>query len=140
MASIDFSKRLAAKPDLDRTQGDSAKHSSSYHRLVPPSCRTEATLTSSQCCNCSAYRELPQYTRGTDKSLARPGRKQARKHVRDASNFNDIEMRAVIKFFFFFNFILILFFFFILFPARQGAKGNSCHSDRNISLFPSLSG
>jgi len=38
--------------------------------------------------------------RGADKSLARPGRKQARKHVRDARDFNDIETRAVIKFFF----------------------------------------
>ena len=38
--------------------------------------------------------------RGADKSLARPGRKQARKHVRDASNFNKIDKRAVIKFLF----------------------------------------
>jgi len=37
---------------------------------------------------------------GADKSLARPGRKQARKHVRDASDFNNIETRAVINFFF----------------------------------------
>ena len=59
---------------------------------------------------------------GADKSLARPGRKQARKHVRDARDFNKIEMRAVIKF---------------ILPARQGAKENSRHSDRNISLFPS---
>ena len=35
-----------------------------------------------------------------DKSLARTGRKQARKHVRDARDFNNIETRAVIKFFF----------------------------------------
>jgi len=35
-----------------------------------------------------------------DKSLARPRRKQARKHVRDARDFNNIEMRAVIKFLF----------------------------------------
>ena len=35
-----------------------------------------------------------------DKSLARPGRKQARKHVRDAHDFNNIETRAVSKFFF----------------------------------------
>ena len=35
---------------------------------------------------------------GADKSLARPGRKQARKHVRDARVFNNIETRAVIKF------------------------------------------
>jgi len=37
---------------------------------------------------------------GADKSLALPGRKQARKHVRDAHDFNNIETRAVIKFFF----------------------------------------
>ena len=64
--------------------------------------------------------------RGADKSLARPGRKQARKHVSDARDFNNIETRAVIKIFFF--------------PATQGAEGNSRHSDRNISLFPSWSG
>ena len=39
--------------------------------------------------------------RGADKSLARSGRKQARKHVRDARDFNNIETRAVTKFFFF---------------------------------------
>jgi len=38
--------------------------------------------------------------RGADKSLAGPGRKQARKHVRDARDFNKIEKRAVIKFLF----------------------------------------
>ena len=38
--------------------------------------------------------------RGAVKSLARLGRKQARKHVRDARDFNTIETRAVIKFFF----------------------------------------
>jgi len=59
--------------------------------------------------------------RCADKSLARPGRKQTRKHVRDARDYNNIETRAVIKFSFF--------------PARQGAEGNSRHSDRNISLF-----
>jgi hypothetical protein len=37
---------------------------------------------------------------GADKSLARPGRKQARKYVRDARNFNNIETRVVIKVFF----------------------------------------
>ena len=59
--------------------------------------------------------------RGADKSLARPGRTQARKHVRDARGFNNIETRAIIKYFL----------------SRQGAEGNSRHSDRNISLFPS---
>ena len=38
--------------------------------------------------------------RGADKSSARPGRKQARKHVRDPRDFNNIETRAVIKFLF----------------------------------------
>jgi hypothetical protein len=37
---------------------------------------------------------------GADKSLARPRRKQARKHIRDARDFNNIETRAVIKLFF----------------------------------------
>ena len=50
--------------------------------------------------------------RGADKSLARPGRKHARKHVRGARDFNNIVARAV-KFFP---------------PARQGAEGNSRHS------------
>ena len=39
--------------------------------------------------------------RGADKFLARPGMKQARKHVRDARDFNKIETRAIIKFIFF---------------------------------------
>jgi len=38
--------------------------------------------------------------RGADKSLARSERKQARKHVREARDFNNTETRAVIKFFF----------------------------------------
>ena len=41
---------------------------------------------------------LSVFYRSADKSLARPGRKQARKHVRDARDFNNIETRAVIKF------------------------------------------
>jgi len=36
---------------------------------------------------------------GADKSLARPERKQARKHVSVAHDFNNIEPRAVINFF-----------------------------------------
>jgi len=63
--------------------------------------------------------------RGADKSLARPERKQARKHVRDARDFKNIELRAVIRSFF---------------PARHGDEGNSRYSDRNISLVPSWSG
>jgi len=37
---------------------------------------------------------------GADKSLARPGRKQTRRHVRIARDFSNIETRAIIKFFF----------------------------------------
>ena len=61
--------------------------------------------------------------RGADKSLARPGRKEARKQVRDARDFNNIETRAVFKFFS---------------PARQGAEGNSHNFDRNIRLGEGL--
>jgi len=39
--------------------------------------------------------------RGANKSLARTGRKQALKHVRDMRGFNNIGTRAVIKLFFF---------------------------------------
>jgi len=38
--------------------------------------------------------------RGADRSLARPGRKQARNHVRDERDFNNIEKRDAIKFVF----------------------------------------
>jgi len=69
--------------------------------------------------------KLAFLTRGADKYLAQTERKQARKHVRDARDFNNIETRAVINFFF---------------PARQGAEVNSRNSDRNIILFPSWSG
>jgi len=64
---------------------------------------------------------------GADKSLVQPGRKQARNHVTDARDFNNIETRAVIK-------------SLPPPPARQGAEGNSLHSDRNMGLFPSWTG
>ena len=64
---------------------------------------------------------LPLFTpvfiyRGADKSLARP----ARKHLRDARDFNNIETQAVIKF--------------PPPPASQVAERNSRHSDRNINF------
>jgi len=62
--------------------------------------------------------------RSADKSLTRPGRKQAQTLARDMNDFN-IETRVVIKYFF---------------PTRQGAEGNSHNSGRNVSLFPSWSG
>jgi len=46
------------------------------------------------------FRQVNLFYRGADKFLARPGRKQARKHVSDAQDFNKIETRAVITFFF----------------------------------------
>ena len=45
------------------------------------------------------FHNLTSRYRGADKSLARSGRKQARKHVRDARDFNNIETRAVNFFF-----------------------------------------
>ena len=72
----------------------------------------------------SMDRTIDDY-RGADKFLARSGRKQARKQVRDTRDFKKIETRAVLK---------------CLFLARQGAEENSRHSDRNISFFPSWSG
>ena len=51
-----------------------------------------------------------QHNRGADKSLARPGRKQAGKHVSGARDFNNIETANFQVFFF---------------PARQDAEGNS---------------
>jgi len=53
--------------------------------------------------NKSAFKVLADISvqnRGVDESLARPGKKQARKHIRDARDLNNIETRAVIKFFF----------------------------------------
>jgi hypothetical protein len=50
----------------------------------------------------AVYKDNVDYlVRGADKSLARPGRTQARKHIRDARDFNNIETRAVIKDFLF---------------------------------------
>ena len=45
------------------------------------------------------YRQCLAKCWGADKSLARPGRKQARKHVRDARDFNNIGTRAITNFF-----------------------------------------
>ena len=61
---------------------------------------------------------------GADKSLARPRRKQARKHFRDARDFNNMEKRAVIKYF------------------LQDKAPKEIHAilTKNISLLPSCSG
>ena len=45
-------------------------------------------------------KRVPHKYRGADKSLARPGGKQARKHVRDTRDFNNIETRAALTFLF----------------------------------------
>jgi len=59
--------------------------------------------------------------RGADKSLARPGRKQARKHVKDARDFNNIETLAVVKA--------------PPPPFNQGAEGNFPIFIKNFGLF-----
>jgi len=64
---------------------------------------------------------LRQTYRGADKSLVRPGMKQPRKHVRDARDINNIETRAVIKFFFS--------------PARQGAEGINAIMTETLACF-----
>ena len=51
--------------------------------------------------SCTLNNDVITCTRDADKSLTRPGRKQARKHVKNGRNFNNIETRVVIKFFFF---------------------------------------
>ena len=58
--------------------------------------------------------------RGDVKSLARPGRKQARKHFRDRANSTTSRRELSSSVYF----------------ANQGAEGNSRHSDRNSNLFP----
>jgi len=63
--------------------------------------------------------------RRADKSLARPGRNQFRKHVRRLARFQQHRDASCHQ---------------VFLPARQVAEGNSRHSDRNISLFPSWSG
>ena len=67
----------------------------------------------------------PEICWGADKSLARPGKKQARNNAMGARDFKNIETRAVIKFFF---------------SARQDAEENSRHYFRNVTLFPFWSG
>ena len=56
-----------------------------------------------KCCTFTVFAWLkPSYTttnRGPDKSLARPGRKQPRKHARNARDFNNMETPIVIRFF-----------------------------------------
>jgi len=65
---------------------------------------SEATVKISLCLvhrTCSIVYHLGLFKcRGADKSLARPGRIQAWKHVWDTRDFNNIETRAVVKNFF----------------------------------------
>jgi len=64
------------------------------------SCQIQHNITSrKQCKLCVNHSISPIYS-GADKSLVRPRRKQARKHARDAHDFNKIETRAVKMFFF----------------------------------------
>ena len=63
--------------------------------------------------------------RGADKSLARPGRKQVQKHVKTRAISTTSRHELSPSF---------------LFPARQVAEGNSCHSDRKHKLVSFLDG
>ena len=63
--------------------------------------------------------------RGTDKSLARSGRKKISEACQESERFQQHREASCHQDFFL---------------ARQDAEGNSRHSDRNISLFPSWSG
>jgi len=72
-----------------------------FHRPYFTSIRHKCFHNLSLCFNYNCFTNSSILkNRGDDKSLARPGRKQARKHVRDARDFNNIETRAIIKFFF----------------------------------------
>jgi len=62
--------------------------------------------------------------RGADKSLARPGMRQALEACQGCARFQQNRDASCHQ---------------VSFPAK-GAEGNSRHSDRNISLFPSWSG
>jgi len=62
---------------------------------------------------------------GVDKSLARPGRKKSSEACQGRARFQQHRDAGCHQ---------------LLFPARQGAEGNSRHSDINVSLFPSWSG
>ena len=64
-----------------------------FYKLTPqPNRKAPVILTTSHMLG------LTQTYRGANKSLAPPGRKQARKHVRDARDFNNIGTRDVIRF------------------------------------------
>jgi len=65
------------------------------------------------------YTKFSFIYRGADESLARLGRKQARKHVRDARDFNNIETRAIINFF----------------CKVIAPKENQRHSDETLACF-----
>jgi len=77
-------------------------------KIKPRLCNMSTKCSTFPCC-LKAHNEFPLFFlicvsigehrlyQGTDKSLARPEGKQARKHVRDMHDFNNTEKRAVIK-------------------------------------------
>ena len=80
-----------------------AQWSGRISRTVTPCLETskpEGTICTTKFNIKNFYVLLRHSIRDADKSLARSGRKQARKHVRGARDFNNIEMRTVIKLFF----------------------------------------
>jgi len=79
-------------------------HTGMHRGVTKISLKMEAACPSTRCPNrenchlIASAKDRKRIHRGSDKSLARLGRKQARNPVRDELEFN-IEMRAVIKFF-----------------------------------------
>ena len=93
-----FTARYAPSPCTNHKRLDFKRlnaFTSFTYSLLSIACNVQHNIT----CQAKDVEYLRAY-RGADKSLARPGRKQSRKHVRDARHFNNIETRAVIKCFF----------------------------------------
>jgi len=80
-----------------RTSQGNVRRTSGYWVSVPKK-RKDLSNKKQKCFQVLA--DISVQNRGVDESLARPGKKQARKHIRDARDLNNIETRAVIKFFF----------------------------------------
>ena len=67
---------------------------------------------------------VPLY-QGADKSLARSGREKSSEAYQGRAQFQQNREASCHQ---------------VCFPTRQGAEGNSLHSDRDFSFFPCWSG
>ena len=94
----DVSDLLLNKRQRTESGAVARKHLDWPHKIMPANHSRSFKQNSHQ--HAGWQLKITQIYRGADKSLARPGRKQAPKHVRDARNFNNIETQAFINFFF----------------------------------------